>query len=154
MINSTTAMVSGGFNGVTTLNTVYFLTDDDRGWIAGPLLMQGRQLHGCNMIAADQNTDSVSAIFAGGDFTVEILDPSSKSWRYGPNLPRSFTIVSLVRDLQGGVLLYNADTTNIFRLRHAGLTGNWETLAQTTAQPIAWTNSIFLVSDEVGNCTF
>jgi len=157
MINSTTAMVSGGTNSATTFNTVYFLTDNGRGWIVGPPLMLVRQRHGCNMIASDQNSDLVSAIVTGGfntDLSVEILDPGSNSWRHGPNLPRSFSFVTLVSDLKGGVLLYNSDTKNIFRLRHAGLTGSWEILAQTTPQTIRWTNSIFLVSDQVGNCTF
>lgn len=156
MINSTTAMVSGGTNNVYTLNTVYFLTDDGRGWIVGPPMKAVRQFHGCGKIPVELDSEKFVAIVLGGldsDSRVEILDPEATQWRYGPSLPRTFTVVTLVADSRGGVILFNADTTNLYRLKHAGFMARWEILPQTTAQVISWTNSIFLVSDLVGNCT-
>jgi hypothetical protein len=156
MINSTTVMVSGGTDNSQTKNTVYFLTDDGRGWIVGPPMMLIRQFHGCSVIPSKLDSEKLSAIVLGGlntDTTVEILDPGAKAWRYGPSLPRTFTVVTLVTDPRGGVILYNGDTTTLYRLQHAGFAASWEVLPQTSKQVISWTNSIFLVSDSVGNCT-
>jgi hypothetical protein len=152
-VNSTTLMIIGGGQ-----KTYYFNTERNV-WTEGPVLNVDRYYHSCARVKKDINSLDMSVIVAGGlsyEVTgmpltsVEILDPGSNTWRFGPELPNALEFFPMIEKPDGGVVILGGylngfkNSMKILTLIHAGY--DWQLtnyLKKERGESIA-----FLVPDE------
>ena len=123
MINSTTALITGGMATQFSYST-YFVNIIDWTWTKGPQLAESRAGHGC---AAFIHNGQNYAIVAGGFYgygnagqsynylsSTEILDLNNGilSWKKGPELPVQMDHFPLVSTSQGIMAVGGYDYTN------------------------------------------
>ena len=88
--------------------------------------------------------------------SVEILDDDSCTWRPGPKFPVPMQGSASFQDPRGGlIVIVGADSSgmdgSLYRLRHAGLSANWEALVPKTKLGLHNTVAI-PIPDEIVNC--
>jgi hypothetical protein len=90
--------------------TTSFLMSDDFIWREGPSMI-GVLTFSCARILTDAGSDEFSIIAPIGvtvDY-VQVLDPGSSEWRYGPTLPFEIGRATVVEDPLGGVILIGGE---------------------------------------------
>jgi N-acetylneuraminic acid mutarotase len=155
--NLTTVWVIGGINDyVYTSNKVFIFNSVTMKWTNGPDLLVTRYSHTCSMILKNNHSQSLTQIVIGGSndywvpqYSVEIFDDQTNSWKYGP-VP--ITIGgAVVNDGNNGIIQIGGDNGDTFyRLRNAE--SEWELmdvkLKTSRYYPIA-----FYVPTNITNCT-
>ena len=119
-------------------------------------------MHSCAKIRKDDRSSSLSAIAVGGGGalrSVEILDESSSTWRFGPYLPHYTCCAALVEDPRGGVILVGGYTplghsTSLYRLKHGGLNAQWELMEQKLKVGNHYITAFIIPDVIVQICTF
>jgi hypothetical protein len=159
--NPSTVFLIAGVHGSPYSQNTYYLNGNEKQWVPGPKLNNGRYNHVCGRLIRSQNSAQLSTIVAGGYSTtiidsVEILDDGSSTWRLGPNLPVATYGASVFEDPRGGVIVIGGATPSgnsgsMYRLRHAGLDAKWETLVQQAMRKLY--NSVAIpIPDELSLC--
>jgi hypothetical protein len=89
-VNSSTALLCGGFNGGTTFNECHYIDLEDHSWSPGPSMMTKRSWHSCGTFKSAAHQGRNIVIAAGGynyiydDLdSVEFLDPITNTWNAG-----------------------------------------------------------------------
>lgn len=161
--NPTTIFLLAGNQGSSNpySRNTYYLDSLKQIWVPGPQVANGRYNHACGRLLKNQNSLILSTIIAGGTNggpmnSVEILDDDSGTWRAGPNLPVPTFGAPIFEDPRGGVIFIGGSTPNgytgtLYRLRHAGMNANWETLAQISK--LMYFNTVAIpIPDEIAQC--
>jgi hypothetical protein len=87
-VNSSTALLCGGYNG-QGLNECHYMDWEDHSWSQGPSMMTKRMLHSCGIFKSAAHQGRNIVIAAGGYNTddnldsVEMLDPITNTWIEG-----------------------------------------------------------------------
>jgi hypothetical protein len=83
-VNSSTALLCGGYNG-GTLNECHYMNLEDLSWSQGPSMMTKRRLHSCGIFKSAAHQGRNVVIAAGGYNldSVEFLDPTTNTWNEG-----------------------------------------------------------------------
>ena len=163
-INPTTVFMVSGYQGPVPYSPdTYFLNGLEKKWISGPKVIMGRYDHACGRIPSGPNTIKMSTIMAGGSNngvylnSVEILDDDTGFWRSGPNLPGPGVAGGrLFPDPRGGIIFIGGSSASgvvgtLYRLRHAGINENWETLVVQTK--LKRTSPVIIpIPDEIAVC--
>jgi hypothetical protein len=86
-VNSSTALLCGGYNG-QYLNECHYMDLEDHSWSQGPPIMTKRYAHSCGIFKSAAHQGRNVVIIAGGADTdsVEILDPTTNTWNAGKTL--------------------------------------------------------------------
>lgn len=159
-INFTTVMTIGGSNS-SYLQETYIFNAEIEQWVLGPLLNFERDELACGRILSNGDSQQFSFIAVGGQNglplkTTEILDDLTGNWIYGPELPITLTLGSLVEDPAGGVILtggYNPEVPHhntLYRLAHAE--AKWIKMPQSL-KTARYHHVAFLIPDKLVNCT-
>jgi N-acetylneuraminic acid mutarotase len=163
-VNSTTAMIIGGYlNGYFSGKT-FFFTFGEESWTDGPELKNKRVDHSCRKIRRNKESKEISIIVAGGYdgssylSSIEILDEGSNEWQTGPELPSGISESQMVEDQNGGVVLiggrsysgYNLDT--LYQLPHGGQDAVWTKMEQKMTTRRKWHTAV-LVPDNIVDCS-
>jgi hypothetical protein len=89
-VNSSTALLCGGFNNGGTLNECHYMDLEDHSWSQGPSMMTKRRQHSCGIFKSAAHQGRNIVIAAGGinndDYdldSVEMLDPITNTWIEG-----------------------------------------------------------------------
>ena len=154
---STVFIISGIHGSAQYSQDTYYLDSLGQKWVLGPQVTYGRFGHACGRILRSQNGGKLSTLIAGGlgaagqlD-SVEILDDDSSTWRSGPKLPVRADGISIFEDPRGGLIVVGGFSGNMYRLRHAGLDAQWETLAQQPQLKLTYTVAV-PIPDEIAIC--
>lgn len=113
LINSTTAIVMGGFQALALSKDTYVISNSTRTWTLGPPLNDLRGFHTCGRILTNKATKTYGVIVVSGyDGTnylssVELLDQGATSFVRGKPLPVALLYNSLVEDPAGGIIIIN-----------------------------------------------
>ena len=131
MMNSSTALVIGGYSNNAPINKTFFINLDENTLREGPVMNSKRSYHSCGRILVN---DTYLIIAVGGEIdlnnnldSVEILDEKTFSWKLGPKLPYGITRASIVEDPMGGIIVIEGKSPNVpylnsmVRLRNANL---------------------------------
>jgi hypothetical protein len=86
-VNSSTALLCGGYNG-GPLNECHYMDLEDHSWSQGPSMMTKRMQHSCGIFKSAAHQGRNIVIAAGGyngDYldSVELLDPTTNKWIEG-----------------------------------------------------------------------
>merc|ERR1711892_1025190 len=114
----------GGYGDVNLLNSVYKLEQGSAEWAAVSSLNRARQYHSCDVL------DSRIYVMGGwnGFNTVEVFDPASDTWTYGPVLPTDVSYWPQAIAYGGTVYVIGGlDNTNVYSYT-PGPGAEWETL--------------------------
>jgi hypothetical protein len=169
LVNSITVMVIGGKHHDKYSNKTFFFNTENEIWTEGPQLKQFRNDHSCGTIRKNSQSQEFSVIVAGGAerwhseilSSVEILDPGSKEWRKGPNLPFGIKNAQMVADQNGGVVLvggrkgtfpYEKYLDTLFQLPHGGEDTEWFEMEQKL-ETGRGSHVAFLVPDSLVDCS-
>jgi hypothetical protein len=167
LLNSITAMVTGGIENTTITSNTYLRNTEINQWIEGPSLSQNRYQHSCGRIRNGKESSKFEIIVVGGfngsDLSsVEIFDAETYAWRAGASLPFAITDAVLVEDPTGGVILVGgrskiseldpAPLDTLFRLPHADA-DHWQEMPQKLKSGRRY-HSAFLIPNENVDCSF
>jgi len=107
LLNSTTVMVTGGWDSQKTLQKETFLFNaETEKWTNGPPLNQERTALSCGRIRKNSQSHQFSVIVAGGWndgllSSTEVFDEVAGVWNFGPKLPSSVDRGKLIEDPTG-----------------------------------------------------
>jgi hypothetical protein len=164
LINSTTLITVGGYNGNHLKDTYILNAARSPSWVLGPPLKYSRHGHSCSRIRKNANDLLEFNIIAAGGYnsnpvtSVELLDERASQWRDGPELPTGINYAQMVEDPLGGVILIGgSSSTNsyldtMYRLAHAGEGARWMELPQKLSIGRRQ-HSAIMIPDDVVNCT-
>jgi hypothetical protein len=100
-VNSSTALLCGGYNG-PTLNECHYMDLEDHSWSQGPSMMTKRRTHSCGIFKSAAHQGRNIVIAAGGYYynynyldSVEMLDPTTNTWNEG-NIYLDFNYIKWV----------------------------------------------------------
>jgi hypothetical protein len=84
-VNSSTALLCGGYNNGGDLNECHYMDLVDHSWSQGPSMMTKRRLHSCGIFKSAAHQGRNVVIAAGGYIfdSVEFLDPTTNTWNEG-----------------------------------------------------------------------
>jgi hypothetical protein len=88
-VNSSTALLCGGYNGQDIFNECHYMDLEDHSWSQGPSMMTKRALHSCGIFKSAAHQGRNIVIAAGGINngayldSVEMLDPTTNTWNAG-----------------------------------------------------------------------
>jgi hypothetical protein len=88
-VNSSTALLCGGYNDGGDLNECHYMDLEDHSWSQGPSMMTKRGGHSCGIFKSAAHQGRNIVIAAGGlnnnDYldSVEFLDPTTNTWNEG-----------------------------------------------------------------------
>ena len=157
LFNLTTVWVIGGNddNNYATPN-VHIFNSATMKWTAGANMLVDRYSHTCSMILKNDQSQSLTQIVIGGrnnfwvsQYSVEIFDDQTNSWKYGP-VP--ITIGgSVVNDPSNGIIQVGADNgdTFFYRLRHAA--SQWEKM-DIKLKTLRYAPIAFYIPSNITNC--
>jgi hypothetical protein len=168
LVNSSTLMVIGGHQNHKSSNKTYFFNTENEIWTEGPQLKNQRYSHSCGTIRKNHQSQEFSVLVAGGNggddnllSSVEILDPGSKEWRKGPDLPFGINFAQMIADQNGGVVLVGGRKGNypdfksldtLYQLPHGGEDAEWFEMEQKLK--IGRERHVaFLVPDSLVDCS-
>ena len=156
--NLTTVWVIGGVDDLArTRNQVYIFNSETMKWTAGADMLVARYSHTCSMILKNDQSQSLTQIVIGGkndilvpQYSVEIFDDQTNSWKYGP-VPITIS-GSVVNDPSNGIILVGADNgdTFFYRLRHAA--SQWEKM-DIKLKTLRYYPVAFYIPNNITNCS-
>ena len=161
-LNSTTAMVIGGFQNKSTSRNTYILNTILGDWILGPPLNTRRVRSGCGRIKKSLKIPEFQIIVVGGVGSadvpsVEILDEETFTWKEGSLLPFGIPDGRLVEDPAGGVILVGGrgdasigTLDTLYRLSHAEAT-EWRLMPQRLKVARKFP-AAFMIPDGIVDC--
>ncbi len=164
LVNSTTLITVGGYNGSYLKDTYILNAARSSSWVPGPLLKYSRYVHSCSRIRKNANDLPEFIIIAAGGSgsgstaSVELLDEGASQWRDGPELPTGIYHAQMIEDPLGGVILIggysssNAYSDTMYRLAHAGEGARWMELPQKLSIGRKLHTAI-MIPDDIVNCT-
>jgi hypothetical protein len=89
-VNSSTALLCGGYNGGVAFNECHYMDLEDHSWSQGPSMMTKRRSHSCGIFKSAAHQGRNVVIAAGGynnddEYldSVEFLDPTTNTWHEG-----------------------------------------------------------------------
>lgn len=111
LMNSTAAILIGGYQPSNPSNNTYIITNSTRKWSPGPPLNDARVFHTCGRILTNKTTKTYGILVVTGiDGThgipsVELLDQGASSFVRGKPFFTGLYYNSLVEDPAGGIIV-------------------------------------------------
>merc|ERR1712004_505472 len=113
-INSTHALVTGGFQDVSYSASTWFVDLATTRFTPGPKMTSRRSGHACSTLQLERKTFGV---VAGGDYLGSTewidLEEESPTWSEGPKLPIRMDGLNMVKTTQGTYALGGHDGSNV-----------------------------------------
>ena len=108
-VNQSHILITGGYKGGDRILISSYLYSEETGFTKIEDMKTPRAYHGCSAI-----NDNVVFVAGGKARETEYLDPTTQTWRVGPELPTSAGVAMMT-----GSLLVGSNT--IFKLEELGL---------------------------------
>ena len=163
LADSSILLIGGSKKEDEATQSTYLFSTSGKTWRTFSPLVTGRRHHSCGMVhstAASGDYVVVAGGWNGGSLSsIEVLEPGSKTWKLGPELPRALHGGSMLEDTYNQRLLYiggsndeSGKSSDIFALNFPlTVTSKWEVLSQKLKQPRQFSTA-FLIPDEFATC--
>jgi hypothetical protein len=157
-------LIGGSTKTEEASQSVYSFDTSAEKWSSFSPLVTGRRHHSCIKVNSTATSGEYVVVVGGWNkvslSTVEFLEPESKVWKLGPELPKALHGGSLIEDTFGQRLLYiggsndeSGKSSQIFAINFPfTVTSKWEVVYQNL-QMARQFSTAFLIPDEFVSCT-